>query len=473
MNIRSRKRSRSPNDLDPGVDCRDAAHTQNASSKESPSPSDTFQDNDSPEEERSDHGLELSRYQRALPSPLPVIDRPLFDLPLEVSRVSPDMTSSMLLSMASTFERTRLTVGTRFDLSILKLCLPIIVQNPPLLHAWVSCGAMATSGSSPSQRQRGLVHYHHAIRGLSNVLQNDCFTDPEWKLSTVLLLHIFEEYQVPDDYTAPVTHLKGVHHLLRLSLQSTQTNPCSVHSLLLTEGVIFRTVVNSIFQPEPSLPFDHVEQLLIYLSTAKRHLGQASWRSSPWIGVAGDLFDIAFKLSWLRQRIPLDEACRGLLVRLQERLESCPLSDLATKSDLPGDVVETARLFHMGCTLLFLFIEHTSVTFSLSTIANSDSRLFPPFYVPPNLALDARSRLSNLAASRTLCVTHLWPLILFAISASTEADQAIYTDILKQCSWNCGQGTIARIKRLLFHTWNDGIGTGVLLRDDLLSSIIL
>lgn len=70
--------------------------------------------------------------------------------------------------------------------------LPLALENPTLLHAWVACSVIALSRSMPYWHEKAIRHYDSAVSGLSRALQERPQTDAKWKRETVLLLHLFE-----------------------------------------------------------------------------------------------------------------------------------------------------------------------------------------------------------------------------------------------------------------------------------------
>jgi hypothetical protein len=70
--------------------------------------------------------------------------------------------------------------------------LPLALENPTLLHAWVACSVIALSRSTPYWHEKAIRHYDSAVNGLSQALQRSPQGSDEWKRETVILLHLFE-----------------------------------------------------------------------------------------------------------------------------------------------------------------------------------------------------------------------------------------------------------------------------------------
>jgi len=77
--------------------------------------------------------------------------------------------------------------------------LPLALEHPTLLHAWVACSVIALSRSMPYWQEKAIRHYDSAVSGLSQALQDGQQTDDMWKRETVLLLHLFEVRSMPQD----------------------------------------------------------------------------------------------------------------------------------------------------------------------------------------------------------------------------------------------------------------------------------
>lgn len=98
----------------------------------------------------------------------------------------------MFLNISTTFQRRILCLDIDFKDSIIMDSLPLALDHPPLLHAWVACSVIALSRSMPYWYEKAIKHYDSAVSGLSRALQAQSETGDKWKRETVILLHLFE-----------------------------------------------------------------------------------------------------------------------------------------------------------------------------------------------------------------------------------------------------------------------------------------
>jgi hypothetical protein len=118
-------------------------------------------------------------------------------VPLSPSFESPvtsrsDLSPQAFLNISAAFQDQILCLQSDFNDSIVVHSLPLALENPTLLHAWVACSVIALSRSMPYWREKAIRHYDSAVSGLSQALQDKTHTDDKWKRETVLLLHLFE-----------------------------------------------------------------------------------------------------------------------------------------------------------------------------------------------------------------------------------------------------------------------------------------
>lgn len=344
------------------------------------------------------------------------------------------------------------------------------VGDPTLFHAWVSCCAAAVSNSRPEWKEEALLHYDHAVNGFSRALRRKSSQSEEWTLATVLLLMIFEEFQLDQDESAACrAHINGAHHLFQLSVKQ-QNPPESLHGILCLEGYVFRAAVNNLFQPNQNLPFNYVEKLLAYLMSAKTRAGLSSYHFSPWVGISGDLLDIAFKLSWLKQRLPLQGHDLVSAVAISNKLTSWPLSE-GTQStsvqsdDLPLHEIQAAKLYWLACSLLLHKLLYTDATSEDPSIRGFSQQ--------------GCTVLTELIETDHISQTVLWPLTVLGTAALGPDERSGFDEILTYCSKRAGFGTVKRIRELFHCAWDDESpstamhGAGLLLDVDAMRMMFL
>lgn len=105
---------------------------------------------------------------------------------------SSDLSPQAFLNISSAFQNQVLCLESDYKDSIVVNSLPLALEHPTLLHAWVACSIIALSRSMPYWHEKAIRHYDSAVSGLSQALQVSPQSNDKWKRETVLLLHLFE-----------------------------------------------------------------------------------------------------------------------------------------------------------------------------------------------------------------------------------------------------------------------------------------
>ena len=108
------------------------------------------------------------------------------------SDIISDLSPRMMLSISLAFQNRVLCLEDNPQNSIIMQSLPLALEHPPLLHAWIACSVIALSRSMPFWHEKAIQHYDSAVAGLSQALQVPKRSSDKWKRETVILLHLFE-----------------------------------------------------------------------------------------------------------------------------------------------------------------------------------------------------------------------------------------------------------------------------------------
>ena len=103
-----------------------------------------------------------------------------------------DLSPRMMLNISLAFQNRVLCLENDPRNSIIMQSLPLALEHPPLLHAWIACSVIALSRSMPFWHEKAIQHYDSAVAGLSQALQVTKHSNDKWKRETVILLHLFE-----------------------------------------------------------------------------------------------------------------------------------------------------------------------------------------------------------------------------------------------------------------------------------------
>ncbi|KAF7190556.1 hypothetical protein HII31_07715 [Pseudocercospora fuligena] len=234
-------------------------------------------------------------------------------LPESVSRVSPELSFTNLVEMSLAFQRKVLCGQDVHEPSILLLALQSTGLSSATLHAWAASSIAAVAPPSPEWQQKALQHHSHALQDLRRGIEVgvetaavDVMLSDEWKMATVLMLHIFESFSVEyGNVELATAHLHAAHRIFAVSLMR-DVAP-SRHDLLLLEAYILRTALNCLPEAGTPLPLDYMSFLLRHFKSGlTEHKLEFNVGDCPWIGYLGDdLLDKMYRLSWLAHKLPL------------------------------------------------------------------------------------------------------------------------------------------------------------------------
>lgn len=279
-----------------------------------------------------------------------------------------------------------------------------------------------------------------------------------------------------EDATMRSAHLSGAHNLVRASMMDRP--PSSTHELLLLEAYSYRTSVSRLFQPFPSLPYDHIERLYQAMCSpgSPRQDMVTSWRKCPWAGMSAPLFDMAFKLSWLRDRLPLHGNDLVQAVSLANRI-----ADWRPPVSAPEDLFDvdagTADIFMMKNLLAAKAFWYACLLISYKLL-NPATGPFDP--QPLALSRQGYKVLQQLVRMQSGSALVLWPITVLGTAAVTQEEQSAFLNVIGACAAKAGPGSIQRVTQFLHWAWAPDaslgagfLGTDIFLRADLLRQMFM
>jgi hypothetical protein len=254
--------------------------------------------------------------------------------------------------------------------------------------------------------------------------------------------------------------------------------PTSMHQVLLLEAYSFRTVHNRLFQPFASLPYDYIEKLFetMCLPGSPRQDMYVSWRKCPWVGMCAPLFDIAFKLCWLRDRMPLQgkDLIDGISLSTRVMNWRAPVEAPEDLFDVDSGTADTfmmenllcAKAWYYGC----LFLSHKML--------NPANGPFDPDLIA--ISRQSHKVFKQIDLLRGASALILWPIFLLGTGAVTPADQTAFTNFVVSCARRSGPGSIQRTTQLLHWSWAPDaeleagfLGSDIILRTDILRQFFM
>ncbi|KAI4731059.1 hypothetical protein E4T49_01293 [Aureobasidium sp. EXF-10728] len=357
-----------------------------------------------------------------------------------------DLSPQAFLKISAAFQNQILCLDSDFKDSIVVHSLPLALEHPTLLHAWVACSIIALSRSMPYWHEKAIRHYDSAVSGLSQALQEGSQTNDKWKRETVLLLHLFEGFQSKDEESAlGKAHLRGAHELFIPTVKD--QCPMGYHDVLVLEAYIMHTANNHLFQPDSQLPITHITEALGTLTSALNQLKMdCNWRSSPWIGFGGpELADMAYRVSWLTHKPFLNDQDNKEVEELISRLSSwtapaCQEESLSTHLDLPPKrLVLLARAYWCACSYL------------ATHLAQEQNCILP--FDADAFVTEIIQLLNQLIEHEHTINNHLWPLVVIGTAATDPATQEHIRSLLPQFHQGLGPASLRRAERFLAVAW--------------------
>ena len=110
----------------------------------------------------------------------------------ELTRPPSNLCPSMLTKVGNLFDQKIRAANSLYKHSILREALPVVLANPPYLHAYIACITLTDMNSAPCWRERAMLHYSHALNGLINAIAAHGGNGAIWKRSCAMLLHLYE-----------------------------------------------------------------------------------------------------------------------------------------------------------------------------------------------------------------------------------------------------------------------------------------
>lgn len=273
-----------------------------------------------------------------------------------------------------------------------------------------------------------------------------------------------------------IAHLNGAHNLVRTSMMNKA--PASMHQVLLLEAYSFRTVHNRLFQPAPLLPYDYLEELFgtMCLPGSPRRDMYTSWRKCPWVGMCAPLFDMGFKLCWLRDRLPLQGKDLIDAISLSTAIMAwkAPVEAPEDLFDVDSGTADTfmmknllsAKAWYYGC----LFLSHK--------LLNPTNGPFDPELVA--ISRQSHKVFQQMDLLKGASALLLWPIFLLGTGAVTPADQTAFSNAIVSCAPRSGPGTIQRTTQLLHWAWAPDtelkagfLGSDIILRTEILRQFFM
>ena len=261
-----------------------------------------------------------------------------------------------------------------------------------------------------------------------------------------------------DESVLGKAHLRGAHELFSPLLNS--SSPITYHDALILEGYIMHTTNNCLFQPDSTLPMDHITEALERLQQSLEGVGMAlDWRSCPWIGFLGkDLVDIIYKVSWLTRKQNLDETDLQALDELDTRLSNwvAPAyhDDALTPTNhnlRPKRLALLARIYWSACSYLTITLIHHH-----RPVHSQENDLLLDIRPLITEALDLLDELTNYTDTIN---NHLWAVLVIGTAVSDLDAREEIKNLLSQFERTFGVETVKRAERFLDKAWtvDDGI----------------
>ncbi|KAH8674566.1 fungal-specific transcription factor domain-containing protein [Tricladium varicosporioides] len=395
-------------------------------------------------------------------SPQPSLEAPLLKI------FSHPHERRALESLIERFEPLTISTYTNPELSILAQGLPLAVEYPVVKSAFVACGLAVLFRVSFSQDdyELSMRYYNKAV----NTVVSQLLSIPaEPNLSTVLLLHIFEEI-LCDTNLPEWVHMTGARSLVT---SFSRTPPSTVHQLLLLEAYIYHVVISSIFNDttSDSLPDDYISELLQILSNSSQCICAGPiWKTSAIIGSAHEVFDYVFRISQLRRRLPLQGPDLEEASRLMDILHISKLPVLGSlNSHLqlgpPAEMILTTHLYTLACVLI------------LSKLLDLTLSSFSP--LSRNIISRALTIYAQLPEAELPRPILMWPSIILGCAAVSQEERKIFCKPFEESIKQKGLGSAVQSYTFLKRAWEvdctlgRALGLDVLLREDLLCCVFL
>ncbi|KAL3426426.1 hypothetical protein PVAG01_03217 [Phlyctema vagabunda] len=330
------------------------------------------------------------------------------------------------------------------DRSILANGLPLIAEYRSIRSVFIACGlalVFRLSGK-PADQQAALRYYSETMDNMSKDLMS---LPLEANLSVVLLLLMFEDISSESNHRKLV-HLKGAQTLISTAIKKDKLG--SPHMVLLLEAYIFHVVTSALIGGlswASTVPDDHVSNLLEILRTStEKVLPGPLWAMGAILGVSQDLFDIAFRISQLRRRLPLQADDQLKAAQLQQQLMnwSAPVSspEDGSSPQPPLEMILTAELYRLACQLILAKTFHPSLTSADKYARGIVQSSVTIMQQMPKCDFDT-------------FFLH-WPVMILGSGAVTTGEQTVFRGFYEREMQLGGFGSLIMVDSLLKHAWS-------------------
>ena len=241
-----------------------------------------------------------------------------------------------------------------------------------------------------------------------------------------------------------------------------QREALTFHEAQMMEGYTTRAAVNCLFQPDMSLPFDYVAQLL---SAHQDALGRLDLDLNPENSarlhfLGPELINTVYKLSWLNRRRPL----RGNL--LVEGVKSIR----ALASWGPLELFEADPSTELGRNELTVLTYRCACLSLADSIVNEDLPRDQRDHKALSVGTQALDRVTSQGEAEAI---FSWPLIVIGAQAMEEESQNLFSDMITRLRTMASDGTISRIERFWQTAWRTNMHRSVFSNIELLGTILL
>lgn len=227
--------------------------------------------------------------------------------------------------------------------------------------------------------------------------------------------------------------------------------PHSILGPLVIEAFVYRIAINSTFHPELLRTYTYLEGLLTtYLgSSGERDSKMESFRCALWLGAPTELYDMIYKISFLRQKLPLSANRWVEAGAIGQRLTALCVSeppDTAggvprSKADVNTAMYHARGLYVRAAQLLLLTVMEPEVK-----------------------AVDTRVQhilqyaLDDMAATKPDSPMLMFPVAVLGTAAVDERDRDLITSQLNRMRFVSGDREVENVLLFLQGSWGQSRG---------------
>lgn len=217
---------------------------------------------------------------------------------------------------------------------------------------------------------------------------------------------------------------------------------------LAAEALVFRIAINSTFHPELLKTYHHLETLtaLYVQSPLLQNSELQARRRSLWLGLPPEMFDLVYKISFLRRKVPLTKDQWFEAAVINQRLDALHLPEPEDAGSIVPRLQFEIELGAFYVRRLYL----SAAKLVLMTIMALDATA-----TDAHVQQLLRGALADLMSFNSITPLLMYPIAVVGTAATRAQDRELITSQLQRMRHRSGHREIDSVMRFLQAAWGE------------------